>query len=432
MTEFVHFDNVWQRCREVVRESAESLINAGCTELVFIRDLWGRVRVAVPLDFRDDWREPLRALATRLNERLGAHAYPPDAAVLELTGHDLRQLREGAVSSPENGITVVLVDRVITGSRWSLPPEGRAPNRFSFFAIKGGVGRSTAVAVLASHLVRKGQRVLAMDLDLESPGLSSLLLPPGEHPDFGIVDWFVEDAVDQGDRVISEMTAAPSWCGSLKGDLLVAPARGRLREGYEEYLEKLGRVYLDLPPVPNKRAQEPWLIRLRRLIEALERQLRPDVVLIDSRNGLHDLAAAAVMAVGARVCLFALENAPTWEAYTILFRHWARYGIAEKIRENLTIVASMIPEVGRDRYLASFREHAWDLFRDFLYDEEPPGEDRFNFDLNDEDAPHWPLEIYWHRGVPDAQTVAELPGQTEQEAFRPFLEAFDELISEQS
>ena len=75
------------------------------------------------------------------------------------------------------------------------------------------------------------------------------------------------------------------------------------------------------------------------------------------------------------------------------------------------------------------------LLRDFLYDEAPPEspgeEDQFTFDLNEEDAPHWPLEICWRRGVPDAQTVAELPRQTEQEAFAPFLEGFDDLMAEQ-
>lgn len=75
------------------------------------------------------------------------------------------------------------------------------------------------------------------------------------------------------------------------------------------------------------------------------------------------------------------------------------------------------------------------LLRDFLYDEAPPEspgeEDQFTFDLNEEDAPHWPLEIYWHRGVPDAQTIADLPKQTEREAFAPFLQGFEELMAEQ-
>ena len=434
MSEFVPFDSLWPRCQEAVRESAESLQRAGCGELVFIRDLWSRVRVAVPLDFPEGWSEPLRALAARLKDRLGPHAYAPERAVLELANEDLEQLKRSAIERDENGIKLLLVDRVVTGSRWSLKPETQAPNRFSFFAIKGGVGRSTAVAVLASHLAREGRRVLAVDLDLESPGLSSLLLLAEEYPDFGIVDWFVEDAVGQGERVLRDMTAPPSWCGSFRGDLYVAPAHGRLREGYEEYIEKLGRVNLDMPPTPDEPAAEPWLARLRRLVEGLEQKVQPDVVLIDSRNGLHDLAAAAVMAVGAQVCMFALDNQPTWDAYQMLFAHWVRYGVAKTIRENLKIVASMIPETGRDRYLASFRERAWDLFRDFLYDEVPAEsraeQDRFTFDLNEEDAPHWPLEIYWHRGVPDAQTIADLPKQTEREAFAPFLQGFEELMAE--
>ncbi|MBI5592256.1 MAG: AAA family ATPase [Deltaproteobacteria bacterium] len=73
--------------------------------------------------------------------------------------------------------------------------------RIVFFGLKGGVGRSTAMAMLAYDLARTGKRVLLIDFDLESPGLSGLLLPPDRFADFGMVDWFIEDAVGQGDAV---------------------------------------------------------------------------------------------------------------------------------------------------------------------------------------------------------------------------------------
>src|SRR5436853_6005202 len=41
----------------------------------------------------------------------------------------------------------------------------------TFYSYKGGVGRSMAVANLAVILAQRGHRVLAVDWDLEAPGL---------------------------------------------------------------------------------------------------------------------------------------------------------------------------------------------------------------------------------------------------------------------
>ena len=72
----------------------------------------------------------------------------------------------------------------------------------------GRMRRSTTAAALAWHLARKGERVLVVDLDLESPGLASALFEPERCPTFGMTDWFVEDLVGQGDQVLDDMTAA--------------------------------------------------------------------------------------------------------------------------------------------------------------------------------------------------------------------------------
>ena len=42
---------------------------------------------------------------------------------------------------------------------------------FTFYSFKGGVGRSMAMANVADILARRGLRVLAIDFDLEAPGL---------------------------------------------------------------------------------------------------------------------------------------------------------------------------------------------------------------------------------------------------------------------
>lgn len=79
----------------------------------------------------------------------------------------------------------------------------------------------------------------------------------------------------------------------------------------------------------------------------------------------------------------------------------------QSVREQLQIVASMIPEIGREKYLRRFREHAWDVFRDHLYEEALSDDmEAFNFDLNDETAPHYALHYESiKRGVQEASKI---------------------------
>src|SRR5690606_25576425 len=138
---------------------------------------------------------------------------------------------------------------------------------------------------------------------------------------FGIVDWFVEDLVDQGDRVLSRMTARARWSQDLRGSIVVVPAHGRLPG---EYLPKLGRVFLDRPPNDDE-APETWPSRLSRLLTALEEQEVPDVVIVDSRSGLHDIAAAVVAHIQAHVLLFCTDSGANWTGYRLLFDYWQAY-----------------------------------------------------------------------------------------------------------
>src|SRR5205807_3119298 len=62
----------------------------------------------------------------------------------------------------------------------------------TFYAYKGGTGRTLALANAARYLARLGQRVFVIDLDLEAPGLhhKMALAPTGSFPPIerGIVD----------------------------------------------------------------------------------------------------------------------------------------------------------------------------------------------------------------------------------------------------
>ena len=95
----------------------------------------------------------------------------------------------------------------------------------------------------------------------------------------------------------------------------------------------------------------------------LERTSQPSIVLLESRSGLHDIAAATVTDLGAEVLLFAIDSESHWTDYDILFRHWQSHELATTIRERLSIVSALTPELDTKRYLQRFRERSWDLFQ---------------------------------------------------------------------
>ncbi|WP_448594146.1 tyrosine-protein kinase family protein [Thermoflexus hugenholtzii] len=369
----------------------------------------------------------MHRLVERLHSILGAHAYPPERAVLYLEPEDLEGLRSEAVIWEEEGVKIHFVDREIGGRRWVTIADLPGPPRFVLFALKGGLGRSTTAAVLAAHLARKGQRVLVLDFDLESPTLSSMLRPE-EQPDFGLVEWLVEDLVDQAEALVPDMIGRPAWSVDFTGEVMVVPAYGRR---CQEHLAQLGRAYLDKPPREAGSPPQKWMDRVQRLVQSLETYVGPDLVIMDSRSGLHDIAAALMVGLPAQVLLFAVDSEPTWSGYRILFQHWAQNQVIRQLRERLSLVAALVPPTAQEEYLRRFRQHAWDLFREWLYDEVPPGEpdgEWFSFDLIEEDAPHNPLPIYWERGLlawPDLRSLESGPVQS---AYSEFLERFERQL----
>lgn len=417
---FVPFDAIWTRAVEAVESAGD--LSERAEPVYLVRNLHGQVRVCVSemAEGETPFREALDRLAACLHDRLGPHGVPAKGGVLFVTPSLLSDAKRTA---REVRPGVYLVDRLVTGGDWwtvSAPVAPAGAQRCTLFSVKGGVGRSTTAAVLARHLAEKGQRVLVVDLDLESPGLSSAVLDVSERPAFGVTDWFVEDLVGQGEHVIDGMMAVPAWARDLEGDVRVVPAHGH---DPGEYLAKLGRVYMDVG--------RAWTERLQHLLNRLEANHGSTTVLVESRSGLHDVAAATVTDLNARVLLFATDSDSTWTDYEILFRHWRRHGLATDIRERLSIVSALTPDLDTKRYLRGFKERSWDLFRN-VYDELAPSrdsEDVFSFDLDDDESPHYPIVIHWTRGLAAGASLRDLrPSEPVAQAYAEFLSRYDNLF----
>jgi len=399
-----------QKWLEAYSGSLNDLLSNEDNWLLINRDLNGRVRLILPERIKESEQRGLwNSLVSRLMERLGKHAYPQNTEILFETNRE--QALQGATSYLMEGFTNIwVVDRLATAANWArIDPETEGVPRIVFFSIKGGVGRSTALAATAWSLAQKGKRVLVLDLDLESPGLSSALLPPERQPMYGITDWLIEDLVDNADVIFESMVATSNL--SHDGEIHVVPAHGA---DHGEYIAKLGRVWM--PKLQLDGTREAWSSRLDRLLLNLEERIQPDVVLIDSRSGIDEIASACITELGANlILLFALEGEQTWNGHRMLFEQWLRAGVAQQIRERLQVVGAIVPELDRVGYLAGLREHSYEVFVDTLYDEIAPikkgevgpGDDGtwqvgglsegWSFDEADETAPHHPWAVNWHR-----------------------------------
>ncbi len=325
-------------------------------DALLVRDLTGHLRVLT--DDGDALSEPERAT---LHAQLGA--FSPGLRGLSLERSMVGTDEELARDRVRIDDRVWLIDRLVTEQGWNrelVTPLATVP-RITFFGVKGGVGRSTALAALALHLARAGRRVMVVDLDLESPGVTSMLLRAEDLPPYGVTDWMVEDAVGQADdAVLEDMTTQSPTSAELRGEVLVVPAVGnrsmpadeptdddaRLRDG--SFVAKLGRAYM-----PGA-SDTDFAGRLGRMLAALESKHRPDFVLIDSRAGLHDISAATVPRLGGTVLLFAGATSQTWLAYRLMFSTWRRDAtVLKRFRSRLRVVASQVPETGRARSTSS-------------------------------------------------------------------------------
>jgi hypothetical protein len=342
-----------------------------------------------------------------------------------------------AISNPDAPGRALALERGVVGAEWTRFRHESLKTRITLYGFKGGVGRSTATFMLAYHLAQLGKCVLVVDLDLESPGIGSLLQDPGDLPDFGIVDYLVESAVDNsaGLEIVARARVAPD---SGNGEVWIAPAGGRPRNGYG-YLPKLNRVYADITSADGA-ADLSFSGRLAAGVEACEHQVavssrQPDVVLLDSRAGIHDLAAVAITQLGDVSLLFAQNSQPTWIGYHSLFSQWRdNPEWAVEARSRLKMVAAMVPGLNKEQHLADFLDRAQACFAETLYDDTSGGDiEGYNPGLEDTSAPHFPLPVLFSNdlvGLDTSHGGDWYRTEFVSAAFQDFLNGMDAVIAD--
>jgi len=229
---------------------------------------------------------------------------------------------------------------------------------------------------------------------------------------------------------------------SLSPGLWVVPATGRVTNDYPGgFIAKLARAYLESS---EPEGGSSLAGRVRRLVTQLERRLTPEVVLIDSRAGLHETSAAAILHLGADVLLFATDQPTVWEGYRFLLAQLAQMAHFRpaqtdddwRLRLKMVHAKAGQTQAASDRFLAN----AYQVWLDGLYDEAPaegvrdglPGpEDAFTFGQDDEAAPHYPLTILWDLRFENFNPLEDLNPEAEtaiEATFGGFAAALDQRI----
>jgi MinD-like ATPase involved in chromosome partitioning or flagellar assembly len=162
--------------------------------------------------------------------------------------------------------------------------QGRCPI-ISFYSYKGGVGRTTALALFgAYYAMHYERRVFIIDCDFEAPGLINFFgLSNDEIPRNGIVE-YIKDKEGLGDEIQlqNNYTYEISKRYTGNGEIHLMPA-GNIFEKPDrsDYLEALSRLDLHSTSTIVNQFQD--------LIADIQQTFQPDVILIDSRTGFNDV-----------------------------------------------------------------------------------------------------------------------------------------------
>lgn len=388
-----HYDETLPKFAALVRDAL------GVNELfdqVFLRDATGRLTYVVRSQLTPNAanliREGAEALAPWVDPTTPL-ATPDDLFDPDLGGPE-PGFPEFIVSESFTGY-VRLVERRLVGQDWLRPPQDPVPGLppiVVFASHKGGVGRSTALAVSAAALSHAGFNILVVDMDLEAPGLGSMLL--ADLPDYGTLDYFVETSVGDVDQnFVTGLVIASSLAEG--GQIHVAPAVGRMSDANpQNVLGKIARAYVERVDEDGRTIS--FLDRTRALVTRLCAANRYDAVFVDARAGLNEATAAAILGLGAEILLFGVDTPQTFAGYRYFLAHLQRFRPEASgdndWRYRLRMVQARAQAGPTSE--ATFRTHTFEMFSDTIYDEEEGiEEEAFNFDYDDVNAPHyaWPI-----------------------------------------
>jgi MinD-like ATPase involved in chromosome partitioning or flagellar assembly len=244
----------------------------------------------------------------------------------------------------------------------------------TFYSYKGGVGRTLAIANVATYLALLGQKVVAVDFDLEAPGLHYKLLNQTKLSHLrGVVD-YIHDALASTNgslpNIEDYLVRVPA-ASVLSGEIWLLPAGAAPSPSYWEKLSSI--VWHDFLYQENSRGTLFFL----ELKELLRKKLSPDFLLIDSRTGITEIGGVATTLLADKLVCMLLNNQENLDGARVVLR-----AINRSMRPPGSKRVQMVPVLSRvpvDNEIESERQSIEEVKR-FLNEKDPDPENTLIFD----------------------------------------------------
>jgi|GEM_PF-609985 len=383
------------------------------TSAVIVDDLFGRVSIHLWLSSKQHKAEVLaiidKHLASACDQFWTKQICCSTESDPSKDPNLLMQLAWAEGSPVAGNQRLRLNDRVRHHSAWFLPADQTGPiwSRAAgppvvvFHAFKGGAGRTTLLASYALARARRGDHVIVVDMDLDAPGIGTLLAADadGTLAHWGTVDYLLEcpktGALDDYFHVCGQHEVMGS------GRIEVFPT-GRLND---DYLPKLARIDLDST---TQVEQHPFGL----LLESI-RERRPDVILVDGRAGLSSSAGLLLSGIAHLHILIATASQQSVQGLERVVRHLGHSQAEQGRRQGeCLVVQALVPENAdaADAAQSHFNQHLEEIFRNGYYAVKP-ADDYANWSLDDWDnrtAPHVPVPISYRARLAHYSALSQI------------------------
>lgn len=424
----IHFEQTLPAARGVIQHAG---LSDTITGVLVLRDLRGRIRLF--LKPRENQEEVVSEKLEQLRADLAKELEPFWGGVVDLDRprseffRILESVRSEArpVVPAEGFANWSIIERHVSKSAWTSlehrppwPLNQRTPPIVAWYSHKGGVGRTTALCAAAVHLARQGQRVVVIDLDLEAPGLSSVLAPSGA--EFGGLDYLLEaTAAGQSfappiaDYVTRQND--PTIIGD-GGEPILCVAAGVVNE---HYIEKLARLDYELLAESAIAGFHP----LAELLKHLKREFKPDYVFLDCRAGLHDLGGLAVHVFSHASVVFGLDSTQSWQGLRCLIR---RLGQVEGMAPPACLIVQAMedgtPGPRRDGARERFLEESYKVFCEEYYEENSIP------NIVSTGEPHDPFPLAYDSRLAGFQSLRDATEVLQQPPYSEFFKRIADLV----
>ncbi len=414
----IHFDDVLNKARSIIETDADA---AQIQHVTVLRDLRGRIRLFLkPPDGNSRTLvELIKRLEPQFVKELGGFwgkLIEPDVTQSEMANL-IASVRTEEHAIPGPGFEKwSIIERHVSKSAWfgksgdpPWPLQEQTPAIISFFSHKGGVGRTTALCAAAINLARAGQRVVVIDLDLEAPGIATLLTETV--PALGVTDYFLERLLEHQPSIDDFVSVQdnPELISS-NGEPIYCVTAGQLTESY---IEKLARLDYELLVTADTN-KNPMI----GMLKDIRKTFSPSLILLDCRAGLHDLGGIALQQLSHLNVVFGLDSEQSWQGLRLVIR---QIGLSQGRLPDCLMIQALEPPPGtgeiRERSRARFLTDSYNAFLQYYY-EDSDSEPAPNID--DQDAPHYPFHIAYEASLAGYRSLRDVDEILTTERFREF------------